>query len=95
MDKELDSDFENDEGDEDGPTLVTIDDGKGGIKHIKVIQKVDNTTLSRKFVFRLNSQWTANLKLYKMYQKRLQVMKDRCKNSPLLAQKHQNLDWET
>ena len=35
-DEELDSDFENDEDDEEGPTLVTIDDGKGGIKHIKV-----------------------------------------------------------
>ena len=43
-DEELDSDFENDEGDEEDPTLVTIDDGKGGIKHIKVIQKVENKT---------------------------------------------------
>ena len=36
-DEELDSDFDN-EGDEEGPTLVTIDDGMGGIKHIKVIK---------------------------------------------------------
>lgn len=35
-DEELDSDFENDDDDEEGPTLVTIDDGRGGIKHIKV-----------------------------------------------------------
>ena len=38
-DEELDSDFDNDEGDEEVPTLVTIDDGMGGIKHIKVINK--------------------------------------------------------
>ena len=37
-DEELHSDFDNDEGDEEGPTLVTIDDGMGGIKHIKVIK---------------------------------------------------------
>ena len=37
-DEELDSDIENYEGDEEGPTLVTIDDGMGGIKHIKVIK---------------------------------------------------------
>ena len=37
-DEELDSDFENVEGDDEGPTLVTIDDGMGGIKHIKVIK---------------------------------------------------------
>ena len=36
-DEELDSDFDND-GDEEGPTLVTMDDGMGGIKHIKVIK---------------------------------------------------------
>jgi len=41
-DEELDSDFENDEDDEEGPTLVTIDDGKGGIKHIKVQKAVDS-----------------------------------------------------
>ena len=46
-DEELDSDFENDEGDEEVPTLVTLDDGKGGIRHIKVIQKDEKETLSR------------------------------------------------
>jgi len=41
-DEELDSDFENDDDDEEGPTLVTIDDGRGGIKHIKVNRPVDS-----------------------------------------------------
>lgn len=27
---------EDDKGVPDGPTLVTLDDGKGGVKHIKV-----------------------------------------------------------
>ena len=33
---ELDSDLDDDDVDEEGPTLVTVDDGKGGVKHIKV-----------------------------------------------------------
>ena len=35
-DEELDSDFEIEDDERGGPTLVTIDDGKGGVKHIKV-----------------------------------------------------------
>ena len=31
-----DSDDEEEEQDNEGPTLVTVDDGKGGVKHIKV-----------------------------------------------------------
>ena len=27
----------SDDNDEEGPTLVTVDDGRGGIKHIKVM----------------------------------------------------------
>ena len=49
-DEELDSDFENAEGDEEGPTLVTIDDGKVGIKRIKVIQNLTKKTSFRKKV---------------------------------------------
>jgi len=41
-DEELDSDFENEDSNDHGPTLVTIDDGKGGIKHIKVNKAVDS-----------------------------------------------------
>ena len=37
-------DSENDKGDEEGPTLVTNDDGNGGIKHIKEIQKVQTVS---------------------------------------------------
>ena len=37
---ELHSDFDNDEGDEEGPRLDTIDDGTGGIKHMKVIKEI-------------------------------------------------------
>jgi len=43
-DEELDSDSENseiDDNDEEGPTLLTIDDGKGGIQHIKVPRPID------------------------------------------------------
>ena len=50
LDKELDSDFENAEGGEEGPTLVTIDDGKVGIKCIKVIQNLTKKTSFRKKV---------------------------------------------
>jgi len=39
-DEELDSDY-SDSG-EEGPTIVTVDDGKGGIKHIKVDKPVDS-----------------------------------------------------
>ena len=49
-DEELDSDFENAEGGEEGPTLVTIDDGKVGIKCIKVIQNLTKKTSFRKKV---------------------------------------------
>lgn len=31
-----DSDDEDEEEEHNGPTLVTVDDGKGGVKHIKV-----------------------------------------------------------
>ena len=31
-----DSDEEEEEEEQNGPTLVTVDDGKGGVKHIKV-----------------------------------------------------------
>jgi len=41
-DEELDSDFDNDDDDDEIPTLVTIDDGKGGIKHVKVSRPVDS-----------------------------------------------------
>merc|ERR1719312_2356586 len=41
-DEELDSDYENEDDGDHGPTLVTIDDGKGGIKHIKVNKAVDS-----------------------------------------------------
>ena len=34
---ELDSECDDDDMDEEGPTLVTVDDGRGGVKHIKVI----------------------------------------------------------
>ena len=37
-------DSKNDKGDEEGPTLVTNDDGNGGIKHIKEIQKVQTVS---------------------------------------------------
>ena len=33
---ELDSEYEDDVDDAEGPTLVTVDDGKGGVKHVKV-----------------------------------------------------------
>ena len=33
---ELDSECDDDDMDEEGPTLVTVDDGRGGVKHIKV-----------------------------------------------------------
>ena len=33
---EVDSEFEDDVDDAEGPTLVTVDDGKGGVKHVKV-----------------------------------------------------------
>ena len=42
-DEELDSDYENEDDGDHGPTLVTIDDGKGGIKHIKVDKVSENT----------------------------------------------------
>ena len=35
---EVDSEFEDDVDDAEGPTLVTVDDGKGGVKHVKVVQ---------------------------------------------------------
>jgi len=41
-DEELDSDFDNEDDGDHGPTLVTIDDGRGGIKHIKVNKAVDS-----------------------------------------------------
>ena len=31
-----DSDEDEEEEEQNGPTLVTVDDGKGGVKHIKV-----------------------------------------------------------
>jgi hypothetical protein len=40
-DDELDSEFDDD-ADEEGPTLVTVDDGKGGVKHIKLDKPVDS-----------------------------------------------------
>ena len=33
---EVDSEYEDDVDDAEGPTLVTVDDGKGGVKHVKV-----------------------------------------------------------
>ena len=44
-DEELDSDFDNEDDGDHGPTLVTIDDGKGGIKHIKVNKVTENIRL--------------------------------------------------
>jgi len=39
---ELDSEYEDDVDDAEGPTLVTVDDGKGGVKHVKVDRPVDS-----------------------------------------------------
>lgn len=39
-DEELDSEL--DDGDEEGPTLVTVDDGRGGVKHVQLERPVDS-----------------------------------------------------
>ena len=43
---ELDSECDDDDMDEEGPTLVTVDDGRGGVKHIKVTPLTVSSLLS-------------------------------------------------
>ena len=57
-----DSDDEDEEQDNnEGPTLVTVDDGKGGVKHIKVslwqLQEIDDMWNEPKFTL-LGFSWT-------------------------------------
>ena len=41
-DDELESEFEDDADNAEGPTIVTVDDGKGGVKQVKVEKPVDS-----------------------------------------------------